>query len=297
MTYNNYLKILENIPKPDFIPEFNLSGKLIIALIEYRIKDEIEYVINAVLRVYKPIEIGLVIVHGTKNSDYVNNKFSKWKNIKLINTGHDNLNRGTYSALLKQPTFWEYFNNWSHVLIYQIDALLIRKIDDIYFDYDYMGAPWKKLNGWCKYNGGNGGFSLRRVKSMIECCEQFRNIEFNKMPQNNEDGFFCKQDNLLFLPEKTKIQESFAMETIKNESPIGVHQLFWYFYPLTKDVETNEFLNYIKDNLYFNKPTPSIFNYNSYIIVELNGGLGNQLFLTVNWVDRLFINLNKLSII
>ena len=39
--------------------------------------------------------------------------------------------------MLKQPKFWENFLNWSHILIYQTDALILRKIDDIYFNYNF----------------------------------------------------------------------------------------------------------------------------------------------------------------
>ena len=45
-----YNDMLKSIPAPENIPEFNTKGKLIICLIEYRIMDEIEWVINAMLR-------------------------------------------------------------------------------------------------------------------------------------------------------------------------------------------------------------------------------------------------------
>ena len=86
----SYSDLLKSIPVPEKTPEFNIGGKLIICLIEYRIMEEIEYVINAALRVYNPQEIGLAIVHGTHNESYVNEKFGNWKNIKLINTSNHN---------------------------------------------------------------------------------------------------------------------------------------------------------------------------------------------------------------
>ena len=54
---NMYNDMLKSIPAPENIPEFNTEGKLIICLIEYRIMDEIEWVINAMLRVYDSKEI------------------------------------------------------------------------------------------------------------------------------------------------------------------------------------------------------------------------------------------------
>ena len=250
MKYSDYLQIIKSIPKPTYIPTFNLNGKLIICLIEYRIMEEIEYVINAVLQVYDSNEIGLAIVHGTNNSKYVQELFGHWKNILFINTGHDNLNRGTYSALLKMPTFWENFMNWSHILIYQTDALIIRKIDELYFEYDYIGAPWKNFNNWKKHNGGNGGFSLRNVNNMIKVCEKFRNINFEKLPKNNEDGYFCDQDLLKFIPESDlELHKAFSMETSYHPRPVGIHQLYWYANMIMNKSELESMIIYIKDNL------------------------------------------------
>lgn len=249
MRYDEYVKIISTIPEPNYKPIFNTKGKLIICLIEYRIMDEIKYVINAMLRVYKSSEIGFSIVYGNINKQFIESKYRNWKNIKLINTGDDNLSRETYSVMLKTPTFWENFLNWSHILIYQTDALILRRVDDIYFNYDYVGAPWRELNGWCKYNGGNGGFSLRSIKAMISACEVYRNVSKSKIPQNNEDGFFCRCDNLKFImPEKSELHKAFAVEILYHPKPVGVHKLWWY---LTKNNE-QDFLEYIY-NSYFCK--------------------------------------------
>lgn len=242
--YDSVISKIEN-PYNDFEIKFNESGKLVICLIEYRILIRIKYVLNALLNVYSPYEIGLTIICGSSNYEYIYEIIKYWKNVNIINTKHENLNRGTYSALLKMPSFWEIFNNWSHVLIYQTDALIMRKIDDIYFDYDYIGAPWKKHDKkWTKYYGGNGGFSLRKVKTMIKHCECFRNIDHKDICQRNEDGYFCNI-NMKF-PEDKNIHESFAVETIFSSNPIGCHQLYRYLDP-------SEFIiiiEYIKNKLY-----------------------------------------------
>ena len=97
---------------------------------------EIEWVINAALRVYKPCDIGFSIVYGKKNASYIEERYSKWQNIILVNTGNENLDRGSYSGLLKMYNFYKPYENWSHILIYQTDALLIQKINDVYFQYN-----------------------------------------------------------------------------------------------------------------------------------------------------------------
>ena len=253
MRIPSYNDVIKRIPSPTYIPKFNTSGKLIICLVEYRIMDEIDYVINAMLRVYGQEEIGFSIVHGTTNHDYLVEKYGKWENIKLINTGHENLNRGTYSALLKTPQLWENFTKWSHVLIYQTDALIMRKIDDVYFDYDYIGSPWSNKNQWTKYNAGNGGFSLRRVWSMIKVCEPYRNVPFEKIHRGNEDGFFSSQDSYKYPPTNSLLHQAFAVERVKHKFPVGCHQVYYCW-----DMNNNEwkdFLKYVENNLILNNKT------------------------------------------
>ena len=134
--------LISMIPKPTLPLNFKKDGKLVICLIEFRVMKEIEYVMNAVLRVYKPEEIGIAVVYGTRNASFVENTFKDWNNLIFVKTEHANLDRGTYSILLKQPQFYEHFLNFSHILIYQTDALTLKKIPEKYFQYDYIGAPW-----------------------------------------------------------------------------------------------------------------------------------------------------------
>jgi len=248
-----YDEILSKIPAPMKVPEFNTGGKLIISLIEYRIMPEIEWVVNAILRVYESHEIGFAVVHGTKNADYIKTRFGNWKNILLVNTGHDNHDRGSYSALLKMPTLWENFKQWTHVLIYQTDALLIRKIDDVYFNYDYIGAPWVPRNQCAKYCAGNGGFSLRNVSSMIRVCETFRHTPFHKIHRGNEDIYFCSINDFKYPPINSFVHKSFAVERVYNKHPCGVHQLYhaWEY----SNNEFNNMMTYLSDNLIHGKKT------------------------------------------
>lgn len=253
MKYKEYYKLISNIKGPSVVPEFNTKGKLVICLIEYRIMKEIEYVINALLKVYDSQDIGLSIVYGNINSNYINSVFSKWKNIKLIKTNDDNLDRNTYSRMLKRPQFWENFKNWSNILIYQTDALLLRKIDDFYFNYDYIGAPWERIDNWNgkvipKYNGGNGGFSLRNIVKMIECCEENRNKHV--IPSGNEDAYFCTFD-LKYIEAKSENHINFSMETIYSENPVGVHQIYRYIDDIMNDDEKNNFLRKINEKLLY----------------------------------------------
>lgn len=231
-----YFSIIKKIKNPyeNTIPVFNTSGKLIIALFEFRPIIEMKWVLNAVLNVYDSNDIGLAIVHGENNKDFVHENFGNWKNILLVNTHDKNHNSHSYSNRMITPELWENFINWSHVLVYQCDALILRKIEDIYFKYDYIGSPWSVNR--LKHLAGNGGFSLRNVKSMIRVCGRFRNKNINEFtcPNIHEDGFFCRQKNMVYPSSyEREIHEQFAVESIYNENPIGLHK----FYRWIKDEE------------------------------------------------------------
>lgn len=246
-----YTSLISQIPPPD-TPEtlhFLEKGKLVICLIEFRILEEIKWVINAVLKIYPKCDIGLSIVYGKNNSEYIETYFKNWGNINLIKTQYRNLDRGTYSSLLKQPQFYEQFSNFSHILIYQTDSLILRKIDDVYFNYDYIGAPWKLENQCAKFCAGNGGFSLRCIKSCIKACESNRNLKFERIHRGNEDVFFCSHNWFKYPEFNTEHHKSFAVERVYKENPIGVHQLHLCAFPYGK---WDEIKSYIKKQLFEN---------------------------------------------
>lgn len=97
-----------------------------------------------------------------------------------------------YNRLMLNSDFYRRFEEFSYVLIYQLDAYLFRDdLDDLddwmAQNYDYIGAPWinwdyqtifmnnapRIRKWWWKAFGtpiyfvGNGGFSLRKVSTFI----------------------------------------------------------------------------------------------------------------------------------
>jgi len=235
---NQFYDVISKISLIDYIPEFNKKGKLIICMIEFRIMDSIKHVINSVLRIYKPEEISLCIVHGNVNKKFIYENFGNWKNIKLVQYNFNNIGQKIYSKILKTPQFWENFLNWDSVLIIQTDALILRRIDDIYFNFDYIGSPWD--NNKCE-NGGNGGFSLRKVKTMINCTEENRNNNLNNISGSNEDIFFANKK--LNITKDYQLHKSFAVEKIFNNNPVGYHAIY-------KEITfTDEQYNFLIDNI------------------------------------------------
>ena len=76
-----------------------------------------------------------------------------------------------YNTLLLSRCFYERFSSFDYMLIYQLDAWVFRDELDSWCNkgYDYIGAPWLKLNRELdEENSGNGGFSLRKIATFID---------------------------------------------------------------------------------------------------------------------------------
>ncbi|MDP5139773.1 MAG: hypothetical protein NWP83_04800 [Spirosomaceae bacterium] len=151
-----------------------------------------------------------------------------------------------YSRLLLSPNFYKSFLNFEYILIYQTDAYVFR--DELTEwcskGYDYIGAPWTErpplvkgkpkvdIQNWFIGKVGNGGFSLRKVKSHYNNTRFFRPIL--RFMEKNEDmfwGLFLYWLNPFF--KRPKWQEALhfaiemnpknAFELINHQLPFGVH--------------------------------------------------------------------------
>lgn len=125
-----------------------------------------------------------------------------------------------YNNLLLDTNFYRRFVQFSHMLIYQLDAYVFsdRLQDWSKRGYSYIGAPWyeyelsqlrsiraivpvshkypflkwvRKLQGR-EYLVGNGGFSLRHIPIFMEICEEVSRIPALKLVvgKYNEDNFW-----------------------------------------------------------------------------------------------------------
>jgi hypothetical protein len=153
--------------------------KLSLAIIEPRNDEMLQYALYNMAHVYGNSDVSLYVFHGTDNIEYVNNIIRNWTNVQLINLNISNLPYpGGPNDMLLSPGFYKTFKS-EFVLSFQTDCILKRKIDDLYFNYEYVGGPWHesivKLNGKLSSihitpdrRVGNGGFSLRKISTMLQ---------------------------------------------------------------------------------------------------------------------------------
>ena len=124
--------------------------------------------------------------------------------------------------------FYRRFQDSEYILIYQLDAYVFRDELDYWCakGYDYIGAPWLlrpvykfplfRFTSWLKkkycdvthrpngqitrYKVGNGGFSLRKVDSMLRAVTELRQVVERFLTAKhhhtfNEDVFFGVEVN------------------------------------------------------------------------------------------------------
>lgn len=128
----------------------------------------------------------------------------------------------TYSQLLMSPFFYEAFEDFEYILIYQLDAFVFYDALEEFcaLGYDYIGAPrpyCTRRNFPDKRNilVGNGGFSLRRIKSHCKLLTEHTELVKRIMGTRAEDGFFAycgAREDIDFTVPPLEIAAMFSVE-------------------------------------------------------------------------------------
>lgn len=122
-----------------------------------------------------------------------------------------------YNLLLTSKQFWESINE-ENILIFQHDSEILRPGIEEFYDFSYVGAPWK----FCSH-GGNGGLSFRKRSKMIRMIET--NNPYDQAKNGNEDIWFSN-----IIPEtRSKSNrdacKKFSCETIFQPGTFGCHAI------------------------------------------------------------------------
>jgi hypothetical protein len=205
-----------------------MIGEYSAIIIEPRMHYAFELVLTNILENLDD-QWNIIIYHGNLNylfiDKIINEKLSIFINrITKINLNINNLTIKDYNKILCSKEFYEKIPT-EIFLIFQTDSLICPKYKDLiynYFNYDYVGAPWK-----VNEKVGNGGLSLRKKSKMIELID--------KSPIKNEDGKIQEDYFFSDLCENKpsfELAKEFSIETTYNDKSFGVHKPWLY---LTKD--------------------------------------------------------------
>lgn len=162
----------------------------------------------------------------------------KFKTKRLSKGFFDSI--GTYNQLCKRWEFYDAFNEYQYMLIYQLDCWVFSDNLEYFISlgYDYIGAPWFEIdtekNEARVTQCGNGGFSLRRIDKFIEVCKKHHDAaENDSLP---EDVFFSKncENEIKVSPVDVGREFSFEVGSVLlfkmngEKLPMGCHKPFLF---------------------------------------------------------------------
>lgn len=217
--------------RQSILPEIKLNQTNESVLIEFRCMPHIEFIIRNTIN-----KLGSnwshTVICGNLNYNFISNICNSISNnIKIIKLNCDNLdNMKDYSIILASSDFWNLFIG-DKILIYQEDTCIFKNNIDEFMCWDYIGAPWRKSDNNNTYNVGNGGFSLRTKKIMLEIINKI-NIENTKYNQYYdyppEDVYFTNnmiEHNIGKLADFNTAMK-FSTEYFVNNDAFGGHSFF-----------------------------------------------------------------------
>lgn len=222
--YSKHLERIAPPPSEKCVWSEKQHVRLAIVMPEPRAHPWMRPVLNAAAHVYGgDPTVSLVLMHGTENEGFARETVAGWSGVRFVNLGVPDLNIDEYNKLLTGAAFYTNLDA-EFVLILQTDALLRKRIPEVFFDrFDYMGAPWFypwSQTGTCV---GNGGFSLRRCAAMAAICA----ARDGPACDCNEDVYFSERVHAARQPS-ADLAGSFSVELIRHSDPVGIHKAYEY---------------------------------------------------------------------
>lgn len=208
-------------------------------LIEFRSYPHIEFlIINAIYKLGPLWKHSIVC--GNINYMMVEEICNRNKlDVNIIHLNVSFVTRKTYCELLMSNTFWNMLSG-DKILIYQEDSCIFKKNISDFIQYDYIGGPWPKTQNDNSIGVGNGGFSLRSRKKMIEIINT---VDPASIELSDNTVSYMKRTHLYCIPEDIYFTKSminnnigiiapwnvarlFSQETVESLAPFGGH-CFW----------------------------------------------------------------------
>lgn len=169
-----------------------------------------------------------------------------------------------YGRLMNSTFFYQRFSEYEYMLVYQLDCWVFRDELDEWCNkgYDYIGAPF--FVPWFAQRGlyvGNGGFSLRKISSMISYVNKYG--KWGVPHYGSDDGFFAANyDKALRIPSPEEatlfsLEEYPERQYLKsNKLPFGCHAYKRYDWNFWKNFIDYDAYKDLKDDVTF-----AILNY------------------------------------
>jgi len=229
--YDIWETIVRSIPQPPIekcVWTTQPSPHLAIILIETRCHQLLAGVLYNMAHMYggQP-DVSLYIFHGTQNLEYIKAIIDTWSGVHLINLNVHEYDLIMYNDTLTDIKFWNQIPS-NYTLIIQTDTLILKPIDNLYFQYDFVGAPWTQAWASGHKYVGNGGFSLRKTSTMRKICYVESLRTSGHRHDNKQEDVFLSGKICSDKVAPVDIAKQFSVESIYYPSPCGLHKPYEY---------------------------------------------------------------------
>jgi hypothetical protein len=138
----------------------------------------------------------------------------------------------SYNKFMMKKDFYKTFEKYDYMLIYQLDVLVFVDSLDYWISrkIDYVGAPWivEDKDGKRFQGAGNGGLSLRNIKTFIQVLESKK--LFNKREEFLLLSLNTKMKNIFILWLLLRTGLTRHMAALYRIIYDGQEDIFWAFY-------------------------------------------------------------------
>ena len=208
-------------------------------IVEPRKHAALRFVLNNSLECL-PDNWNIILFHGNRNAEYSKNIANDLNvvytgRLSLVHLNIENLNMKTYSEILADRHIIYDYINTEYFIVFQTDSMIFKRnaylLDEmLHGNYDYLGAPWFETDYKPPSERdliGNGGFSLRKTKTMIEI------IEKHKYNENNSTEFEHWAEDLYFTKKYSDIKvtkpsyndaKRFSVESVFTDVTFACHK-------------------------------------------------------------------------
>jgi hypothetical protein len=152
------------------------NSNKIAVILDPRFNSLMEAVIRNFMYFMNPLEWNLCIISYSGYENQIKSIFPNCifmpideKYIYMKNNV-PNITLKSYNEIFLSTAFWKNIPG-EHILIFQTDCIMFKMFPDYFLYYDYCGANYYN-QGSILYGGINGGCSLRKKSTMIECIEK-----------------------------------------------------------------------------------------------------------------------------
>lgn len=217
-----------------------MTYKYTAIIIEPRKHKALSFVLNNILDCLSN-EWKIILYHGINNIEFCNDitnilNLSYRNRIKLVNLNIDNLNQKTYSKLLATESIIYDHIDTEYFLVFQTDSMMFKNnshLLDLFLDkdYDYVGPPWLISDFEPTRRRdfiGNGGFSLRKTKTMLKIIETY---QWEEDMEFQEDLFFTnKYENIIINKPSYELAKMFCVDEVFSPVTMACHNNWRHYH-------------------------------------------------------------------